>query len=258
MDSTLLFLVVLSVAVAFVGAASRHEDVLDDSMDVSEGIEKVNTGTRELLVHGDLIPSTSRNAVPCTSSGCKWGKSGRFVYVPITISNSYTVSQKNIIIRALLTFHKTTCVRFIWRKKRHRHYIYFYDGKGCFSSLGRQRRSQKISLKKDGCLSTGVVQHEVLHALGFHHEQVRSDRDKHVRILFENISKGFEKNFKKERTNNLGSHYDLNSIMQYHKYAFSKNGKPTILAKSDPTLNIGVSRAMTQSDIDRVNKLYKC
>ncbi len=60
----------------------------------------------------------------------------------------------------------------------------------CWSYLGRQRGGQAISLQRNGCLYTGTVQHEVLHALGFHHEQVRSDRDRHVRILTENIQPG--------------------------------------------------------------------
>uniref|UniRef100_A0A672H6B2 Metalloendopeptidase n=1 Tax=Salarias fasciatus TaxID=181472 RepID=A0A672H6B2_SALFA len=210
------------------------------------------------LVHGDIIPSPAKNAVPCTARGCKWRKYGRYVYVPVSFSRSYSRNEMNTIIRGLLTFHSTTCIRFVWRRWWHSSYIYFFSGSGCWSYLGRQSRGQRISLKKNGCLHNGIIQHEVLHALGFHHEQVRSDRDEHVRILFENILQGLEGNFKKVETNNLGTPYDLMSVMQYYKYAFSKNGKPTILAKSDPDLNFGYSDAMTQNDIDRVNRLYQC
>lgn len=60
----------------------------------------------------------------------------------------------------------------------------------CWSYLGRQGGRQPVSLKQNGCVYTGTVQHEVLHALGFHHEHVRSDRDSYVNILTQNIQSG--------------------------------------------------------------------
>lgn len=42
------------------------------------------------------------------------------------------------------------------------------------------------------------------------------------------------------------------------RYAFSKNGLPTIEAKSYPNRNFGNARQMSTNDIERVNKLYGC
>ncbi|XP_010773344.1 high choriolytic enzyme 1-like, partial [Notothenia coriiceps] len=128
----------------------------------------------------------------------------------------------------------------------------------CWSYLGRQSREQAISLRKNGCLYTSTVQHEVLHALGFAHEQVRSDRDSYVSIISRNIKPGKEHNFLKRQTNNLGTTYDFNSVMHYGKYAFSKNGQPTMLAKRNPSLNFGNAHTMSNIDIALVNKLYQC
>ena len=47
-----------------------------------------------------------------------------------------------------------------------------------------------ISLQQRGCVYRQVIQHEMLHALGFHHEQARSDRDNHVRIMTQNVLPG--------------------------------------------------------------------
>ncbi|XP_069031200.1 low choriolytic enzyme-like [Embiotoca jacksoni] len=258
MTPALLLLLLLFLSTALSQNVTDKGDQSDESLDVSEIIARANAHITSPRLQGDIMVSWSRNAGPCTARGCKWPKSGRYVYVPVSFSSSYSRAERNIIINALISFHRSTCIRFIYRNQWHRNYIHFYSGSGCWSYLGRQSRGQHISLMKNGCLFQSTVQHEVLHALGFHHEHVRSDRDRYVQILFQNIQSGTENNFQKVRTNNLGTPYDFNSVMQYSKRAFSKNGQPTILARSNPNLNFGNARQMSVNDIARVNRLYRC
>ena len=77
------------------------------------------------------------------------------------------------------------------------------------------------------CMTAGAVQHEMMHALGFYHEQSRPDRDNYVTINTENILEGNEHNFQKAAgIDSLGTAYDYNSVMHYDEYTFSKD--PTL------------------------------
>ncbi|XP_008295544.1 high choriolytic enzyme 2-like [Stegastes partitus] len=256
MKPAFLLLVFLWVAAVAQGTITA-EDQNGESLSVTDIISKVNENLTSPLLHDDIMMPSTRNAVPCTSRGCKWRKYGRYVYIPIYISSSYSRAQRSFIIRALLTFHRTTCIRFVWRR-RHYSYLYFFSGSGCWSYMGRQGGRQLVSLRRNGCLYTGTIQHEVLHALGFAHEQVRSDRDRYVRILYQNIQSGKQHNFRRLQTNNLWTRYDYNSVMHYSKYAFSKNGQPTIVARSNPNLNFGRATYMSYNDVQRVKRLYRC
>ena len=60
----------------------------------------------------------------------------------------------------------------------------------CYSALGFTHRStQQISIGS-GCGMHFIVVHEILHALGFYHEQSRYDRNNYVEIMWENIKPG--------------------------------------------------------------------
>ena len=48
---------------------------------------------------------------------------------------------------------------------------------------------QQLSIG-EGCDKIATVQHEFLHALGFWHEQSRSDRDDYVSIIWDRIISG--------------------------------------------------------------------
>lgn len=72
---------------------------------------------------------------------------------------------------------------------------YYYFLNRCYSYVGRRGNAQTVSLARSGCVYHKTVQHELLHALGFNHEQTRSDRDSYIRVAWENIQSGTELRF---------------------------------------------------------------
>ncbi|KAJ8412876.1 hypothetical protein AAFF_G00104580 [Aldrovandia affinis] len=208
---------------------------------------------------GDIAVETGlQNADPCTSRGCKWVKySDGNVYVPYVISNQYSSRERSIIERGLQSFAASTCIRF-HRRTNQRDFVNIQSRSGCYSFVGRQGNGQVVSLARRGCIYHQIVQHELLHALGFNHEQTRSDRDQHVRILYQNVIQGQQHNFRKINTNNLGTPYDYNSVMHYGRYAFSRNRQPTIVPIPNSNVAIGRATQMSPNDILRINRLYRC
>ncbi|XP_027017201.2 low choriolytic enzyme-like [Tachysurus fulvidraco] len=243
---------------------SAQEDPLA-RLSVGERLERVNSNTirgvdEPEVIEGDIwvYDENERNADPCTSRNCMWPKSsdGK-VYVPYVIASHYSDGERQIIQRGLDSFSSITCIRFIPRSNE-RDYISIESLNGCYSYIGRIGKAQTLSLSRSGCIYHDTVQHELLHALGFNHEQTRSDRDSYIRVAWENIMEGKEHNFDKKDTLNQGTTYDYNSVMQYHKTAFSKNGLPTMIPIPDPNVPFGTATEMSQNDIIRINRLYQC
>merc|ERR1712048_166201 len=104
--------------------------------------------------------------------------------------------------------------------------------------------------------------HEVMHALGFYHEQSRPGRDEYVEIFWENIQPGQEHNFIKYKNNEvdvLGAPYDYSSIMHYGKYSFALDAKaPTIQGIHNKAQTLGQRSALSPTDIFQINELYNC
>ena len=61
---------------------------------------------------------------------------------------------------------------------------------GCWSFVGRRGGGQVVNFQNPGCVHHGIVIHELLHALGFYHQQSSHERDEYVKINWGNIKLG--------------------------------------------------------------------
>ncbi|XP_063050209.1 low choriolytic enzyme-like, partial [Engraulis encrasicolus] len=158
------------------------------------------------------------------------------LYMPRVVKmTNHSSRERAVIERGLQSFAQSTCIRF-YRRTHQRDYIHIQSRSGCWSYMGCQGGEQVVSLARSGCIHHSVVQHELLHALGFDHEQCRSDRDQHILIYWQNIIPEYIFAFKKINTNNLGTPYDYSSVMQYERYAFSRNRQPTMVPYPNPNV----------------------
>ncbi|XP_027134733.1 uncharacterized protein LOC104932695 [Larimichthys crocea] len=225
----------------------------EDFQTVNSQILAANKPIESKLTEGDVAVSKTRNARICDN--CKWPKSSQIVQVPYAISESFSSSDRSKIDAAISVFHLSTCIRFVPHTGQ-TNYISIVKGEGCWSNVGQIGGSQQLSLGK-GCIYNGIIQHELIHSLGFWHEQSRTDRDIYVKINYENILDVHVNNFYPHETNNLNVPYDYSSVMHYGPKDFSKNGQDTITAL-DASAVIGQRAGMSDTDILMLNRLYGC
>lgn len=113
------------------------------------------------------------------------------------------------------------------------------DGMNYSSNIGMQNGENTIVLCNNN-FYMGTAMHEVLHILGYYHEQCRSDRDEYVNIIWDNIPTNqlknqYQKYNLREEGYDIGN-FDFNSIMMYSSYILDNNGiTKTVMTKKMET-----------------------
>lgn len=214
----------------------------------------VNPHSCTPLLHTLLTFQTGRNAV--RDKTVLW-PNGRIPYV---LSRKYSARDRAVLAAAINGYADKTCIRFEPKTPSDYNFIYIYPGNGCASQVGRGGGMQLVSLGV-GCMYVGISQHELMHVVGFWHEQSRFDRDQHIRINWQNIEPGMEYNFDKYSWNDiqhLDIPYDLGSVMHYGTHAFSRGYGPTISPLDQSSTIMGQRAGLSPLDIEKINRLYSC
>eukprot|EP00111_Clytia_hemisphaerica_P024238 TCONS_00071436-protein len=257
---------------------NNHDDILDTNQKMFERAKKGTSGfsgkkkliKEEDMLEGDIVltPKLRKylnnqrdgKAISAFDAAVSkaWPKSGPYARVPYTFARGF--SYKSVVGQAIAEYNAKTCIRFVPRRSSDRSYVEFMHGGGCYSMIGRVGGKQQISLG-NGCGTKGVAIHEMMHALGFFHEQSRRDRDSYITINWNNIPGRVRYNFEKYRhgqAQTLGQPYDKKSVMHYGNYAFSTNRQKTIVSKSNPNEVLGQRRGLSTIDIRQLKTMYKC
>ncbi|KFP79082.1 Meprin A subunit beta, partial [Acanthisitta chloris] len=226
--------------------------------DVDGGIDQdifdINEALGLDLFEGDIKLHGERNSI--IGDKYRWPH-----VIPYVLEDTLEINAKGVILKAFEQYRLKTCIDFKpWNGEKN--YISVFKGDGCWSSVGNQNMGlQQLSIGPN-CDRIGTIQHEFLHALGFWHEQSRSDRDDYVTIVWDRIQSGKEHNFNKydDKTSDfLNVPYDYNSVMHYSKTAFRNGTEPTIVTNIPDFMDvIGQRMDFSDYDLQKLNQLYNC
>jgi hypothetical protein len=209
-----------------IGTARVAEEANDDA-------EDDDPGTRGIVITGDKF---------------RWPE-GK---IPYEIAAD--LPDKDRVKRAIEHWEAKTRIRFVPRGN-HADFVTFGRGSGCRSSVGRQGGQQFVTLS-DSC-PTGSVIHEIGHVVGLWHEQSREDRDKNVKVHWENIIKESQHNFKQHINDGDDAiAYDYKSIMHYKRNAFGIDPAKDTLTPIPTDQPIGQREGLSDRDIAAVRSIY--
>jgi len=226
-------------------------------------------GEQGPFYHGDIVMSEEdmerfrgiKSGV--LSDDYKWPKA-TLIY---TLKNGFTNAQRRNIQSAMNLISSKTCIKFRQRRREKNYVELTPDRSFCNSYIGMVGGNQTLKLA-NGCFygKGGIIAHELIHALGFDHEQGREDRDDFVRINWENIDQpeiyahNFNKSEPAEAFSTYGVDYDYASIMHYGATDFGKkdgngNEMETITVLQEGA-QIGQREDLSEKDAAKLNAMY--
>ncbi|TFJ98917.1 F-box only protein 48 [Platysternon megacephalum] len=157
----------------------------DEILNINQGLIPPEAPASSFLLEGDIVKVSPFRVF--SSASPKWPKRRGTVQIPYIISYKYDKPSVKIIKEAFADFARFTCIKFVPYSYQ-RDFISIMPMSGCFSSVGRTGGMQVVSLAP-ACLrrGKGVTLHELMHVVGFWHEHSRADRDKYIRISWNEI-----------------------------------------------------------------------
>ncbi|XP_065443628.1 meprin A subunit alpha isoform X1 [Chrysemys picta bellii] len=225
-----------------------------DDGELRDDIPAINLAAGLNLFQGDILLPNERNAL--RNEIYRW----KFP-IPYILGDDLDLNAKGVILEVFEMFRLKSCVDFKPYEGEST-YIRFQKANGCWSMVGDRQTGQNLSIG-ERCDHKAIVEHELLHAMGFYHEQSRTDRDDYVNIWWDEILPGQSHNFVKYNAtfiSDLNTPYDYESVMHYEPFSFNKNeSAPTITAKI-PAFNdiIGQRLDFSSVDLERLNRMYNC
>ncbi len=207
------------------------------------------------VVQGDIVIGVPEN--PAVDSGVAISPTLKLwpsTEIPYFIPPQLAGREK---IEEALEMFADTPIRFVPFAQQ-KDVLVFEESQGsCKSYVGFVGGAQPIWIAPN--CGPAEIAHEILHALGFVHEQNRSDRDQFVEIFWDQIEKEHRLNFEilpdELMRVSLLSDFDFESMMMYPTSIFTLGGQPSMKSKI-PSHEISPRKTLSPKDLDRLSKAY--
>ncbi|GFS95795.1 zinc metalloproteinase nas-7 [Nephila pilipes] len=137
-------------------------------------------------------------------------------------------------------------------------YLYIFSGHGCYSYIGRVGGEQYLSLESKICLRSGTILHGMGLTAGLINQQERPDRDKYIKVNFENIPDEWQSQFEKiaDKVYFHTHPYDYGSITHYPMTSSVYTDAFEVRQSLVEDNKIGKAKHLSQIDIDKLNSMY--
>lgn len=179
------------------------------------------------------------------------------IFYKIDYNEGYPVPNGTSVREYLDCMEGKTNLRFWEYTPEIVNYIAIIGDSGNFSNMGMIGGKQYLRIH-----DISAIPHEMLHAIGFGHEQGRRDRDQHIIINWDNIQSKWKYAFDYNHATygdsmiDIGT-FDFSSIMLYSSYnSFAIDAtKPTMTKKNGSAFYSNYSQ-LSSGDITMVNNMY--
>nr|CAH0102758.1 unnamed protein product [Daphnia galeata] len=196
------------------------------------------------------IQHDNKNAYPAL----KWPKPFQ---VPYDIDSTFTARERCVIGHAMKKYHNHTCIRFVPRNGEsdfiqiNKLNITGWDcnslGSGYIDGSGAHTVNFSPQCFE---IEPATAMHELMHRLGFDHEQERPDRDNYITVIYENIPADWRPQYEIAAGSTALLQYDYSSVMHYPLVDRMKTKKNT------RGVEVGQHRGLSKLDIMKLNLMY--
>lgn len=204
-----------------------HSSDAADDVGSYDSLRPPGTPKGYVLIEGDILLPEEVLLTNSYNPGSAWPEG----IIPFSFDPALTESNKVAMRQAMdLLIGSAADVQFIYRTNEP-DYIYVtiseISGVSYSDNVGKKPNGgqQVVAINSSSWDTPYVIAHELLHALGFYHEQSRPDRDQYVTIEWDNVEDDASSRYQfrlADGSDTLDTPYDYTSIMHYGPCSFTK------------------------------------